>query len=91
MKLLYELAFDDLGLHRIHGTVVADNRLMIKWQKFLGMTEEGILRDHYFLGGRFHDGVCLGLLEDRYRSVALPRMNVLIGRTTGDGGADAHE
>jgi RimJ/RimL family protein N-acetyltransferase len=95
MKLLYELAFDGLKLHRIYGTVVADNRLMIKWQKFLGMTEEGALRDHYFLGGRFHDGICLGLLEDRYRAVALPRMNVLIG-TTGataptDEGSDADE
>jgi RimJ/RimL family protein N-acetyltransferase len=30
MKLLYELVFDELELHRVYGTVVADNRLMIK-------------------------------------------------------------
>ena len=77
MKLLYQLAFDDLKLQRIYGTVASDNRLMIKWQKFLGMHEEGRLRRHYFLDGHFQDAVCLGLLEDEYRSVALPRMNAL--------------
>jgi diamine N-acetyltransferase len=79
MKLLYELVFDELGLRRIHGTVAADNHLMIKWQKFLGMREEGRLREHYFVGGRFQDAVCLGMMEDEYRSVALPRMRGLIG------------
>ena len=47
MKLLYELAFDELRLQRIYGTVAADNLLMIKWQKFFGMQEEGRLRRHY--------------------------------------------
>jgi RimJ/RimL family protein N-acetyltransferase len=82
MKLLYEFTFDELRLHRVHGTVVADNRLMIKWQKFLGMKEEGILRQHYFIGGEYRDAICLAMLEDDYRAVALPRMNALIGRST---------
>ena len=81
MKLIYQLAFDELELQRIHGMVASGNRLMIKWQKFFGMQEEGRLRRHYFLGGRFQDAVCLGLLEDEYRKVALPRMNALIRRT----------
>ena len=82
MKLLYGLAFDQLGLARIYGTVAAENRLMIKWQKFLGMKEEGRLRQHVFLLGRFMDVICLGMLEDEYRSVALPRMNALIRSAT---------
>lgn len=82
MKLLYDHAFDELGLRRVHGTVAADNHLMIKWQKFLGMREEGRLREHYFIGGRFQDAVCLGMMEDEYRTVALPRMRGLIGRSS---------
>ena len=78
MLLLYELAFDELKLHRIYGTVASDNTLMIKWQKFLGMQEEGRLRRHYFLGGHYQDAVCLGLLEDEYRGVARPRMQALM-------------
>lgn len=78
LKLLYQLAFDELKLQRIYGTVAADNHLMIKWHKSLGMQEEGRLRRHFFLGGHFQDAVCVGLLEDEYRTLTLPRMNALI-------------
>jgi RimJ/RimL family protein N-acetyltransferase len=83
MKLLYELAFDRLGLQRIYGTVVEDNPLMVKWQRYFGMKEEGRLRRHYFIAGRFQDAICLALLEEDYRTVARPRMLTLIaaGRT----------
>lgn len=78
MKLLYGLAFDELGLERVWGTVAADNRRMVKWQRYLGMREEGRLRNHYFIGDRFQDAVCLGILAEEYRGQALPRMNSLI-------------
>lgn len=78
MKLLYGLAFDELGLVRLCGIVVAGNTLMTKWQKFLGMREEGRLRDHFFMDGRFTDGVFMGLLVEDYRTTTLPRMNALI-------------
>jgi len=77
-KLLYELAFDRVGLVRLCGIVAADNSLMIKWQKFMGMREEGRLRNHLCLGGRFQDGIFMGLLVDDYRTRTLPRMNALI-------------
>lgn len=79
MKLLYELAFDRLGLIRLYGTIAADNTLMLKWQKYLGMKEEGRLRSHYFMNdGKYHDAVCLRLLVDEYRAVTLARMRALI-------------
>ncbi|GAB4081376.1 GNAT family N-acetyltransferase [Modestobacter muralis] len=78
MRLLYGLAFDELDLVRVCGIVAAENTRMVKWQKFLGMREEGRLRDHLFLGGRFQDAVCLGLLVADYRTTTLPRMNALI-------------
>jgi diamine N-acetyltransferase len=78
MKLLYELAFDQLGLVRVCGIVAANNQLMFKWQKYMGMKEEGRLRNHLCLAGKFQDGIFLGLLVDEYRMTTLPRMNVLI-------------
>lgn len=78
MKLLYELAFDGLGLHRIYGVIAAENTRMIKWQRYLGMREEGRLRDHLLVDGARQDAVCMGLLEDEYRATALPRMEALI-------------
>jgi RimJ/RimL family protein N-acetyltransferase len=78
MKLVYELAFDKLELHRVHGTVASDNALMIKWQKFMGMTEEGRLRDHYFINGKFQDAVLFGMLAEEYWTKALPKMTLFI-------------
>ena len=78
MKLIYALAFDQLGLIRVCGTVAADNHLMTKWQKYLGMKEEGRLRNHLFIGDRFQDAIFLGLLVEEYRKISLPRMNFLI-------------
>jgi len=87
MMLLYALAFDRMGLERIHGVVEERNALMVKWQKYLGMKEEGRLRRHFFMDGEFHDAIQLGLLAEDYRSQALPRMRALIklGRSRPDG------
>lgn len=78
MKLLYELAFDTLNLVRISGIVAENNKLMIKWQKYLGMKEEGRLRKHLCQDGQYFDAVCLGVLVDEYRKITMPRMKVLI-------------
>jgi RimJ/RimL family protein N-acetyltransferase len=78
MKLVYGLVFDELRLLRIWGTVASDNVLMIKWQHFLGMKEEGRLRQHYLINGHFQDAVVFGMLVAEYRQVALPRMDALI-------------
>src|SRR5258706_7845906 len=78
MKLLYELAFERLGLERIYGVIEERNQRMIKWQKYLGMVEEGRLRQHMRMDGEFVDVVSLSLLADQYRAVTLPRMRGLM-------------
>ena len=78
MGLLYDLAFNRMGLSRLYGTVASTNTLMIKWQKFLGMKEEGRLRDHYDIGGVRQDAVCLGILKPEYEAVFLPKARVLM-------------
>ena len=78
MKLLYELAFDRLGLERIYGVIEAGNQRMVKWQKYLGMVDEGRLRRHLVMDGKFVDLVCLGLQHEEYRAVTVPRINGLM-------------
>jgi len=78
MKMLYELAFETLGLERVWGTVASENPLMVKWQRYLGMQQEGVLRRHYHLNGGFQDAICLGILAEEYRTTARPRMEALI-------------
>lgn len=77
-RLVYDLAFCDLGLRRVHGTVASANTRMIKWQRYLGMVEEGRLREHYFIDGRRQDAVCFGLLADEYHRITRPRLDALI-------------
>jgi len=78
MKLLYEVAFDQLKLLRVYGVIAEENALMLKWQKYLGMKEEGRLRRHSYINGRFQDHVAVGILDSEFYEVALPRMNGLI-------------
>lgn len=78
MKLIYGFAFDELNLMRLFGTVASSNSLMVKWQKYLGMKEEGRMRNHYFINGKWQDAIILGLLVDEYRTQSLPRMNALL-------------
>jgi diamine N-acetyltransferase len=81
MKLLYDHAFGELGLVRLYGFVPEGNRRSITWQCYLGMREEGRLRRHLHFDGAWHDAVCLGMLEDEYRTIAVPRMTALIAAT----------
>lgn len=78
MKLVYELAFDRLELRRVWGIIAADNRRMIKWQLYMGMTREGCLRRHLSIYGQLQDAVVFGLLAEEYRKVTRPRLNALI-------------
>ena len=78
MKLLYSVAFECLKLIRVYGAVVEDNPLMLKWQLYLGMKNEGRLRKHLFLNDHFQDVISVGILEEEYRQVALPRFKTLI-------------
>lgn len=82
MKLLYQLAFENLRLVRVCGIVAANNSLMIKWQKYMGMKEEGRLRNHLHQDGKFFDAIYLALLVEEYRTITLPRMEAFIKTST---------
>lgn len=78
MKLVYALVFDHLGLVRVHGHIASDNVAMMKWQRYLGMKEEGRLLRHYEINGHWQDAVLFALHEDDYRRVTMPRMKALM-------------
>jgi diamine N-acetyltransferase len=78
MFLLYKFAFDELNLQRLFGVVVSGNPLMLKWHRYMGLTEEGRLKRHYFMDQQFQDGICVALLVEEYRKKTLPRMQALL-------------
>jgi RimJ/RimL family protein N-acetyltransferase len=67
-RLLLELAFGTLGMHRVAVGVVGFHAAALAFWRGLGFREEGVQRDGYFCEGRFHDFVMLSLLEEEWRN-----------------------
>jgi RimJ/RimL family protein N-acetyltransferase len=82
LGLIYELAFERLGLERIHGIVAEDNRPVVKLQTYLGLSVEGRLRKHLNINGRLQDAICMGLLADEYRATTRSRISTLVAMST---------
>lgn len=59
--------FESAGFHKITGEALAHNEKSIRFHLVLGFRQEGVLREHFFDGGQYHDVVCLGLLASEWR------------------------
>lgn len=62
-------AFDESGLHKLTGQVLACNERSVRYHQALGFTQEGILREQYFDGQLYQDVVCFGLLANEWQSI----------------------
>ena len=64
-KLIFDHAFQGLGLNRISGGSI--DSLQIEFMcRFYGFQKEGVLRKHEFKNGQYVDGYVMGLLKDEY-------------------------
>jgi len=55
IRLLIDFAFTDLNLNRVYLDVIADNFRAIRAYQKCGFQHEGVMRDHYFIDGRYID------------------------------------
>ena len=78
-RLIYELAFDTLGLRSHWGPVAAENKQMMQWNAYFGARIIGRLTDHYFLNDHWQDAVLFQMTEEDYRTVAVPRLRGFLG------------
>jgi RimJ/RimL family protein N-acetyltransferase len=69
-RAMLAIGFDQLNLHRIWVGVPADHVAAIRCCERAGFVREGVLYDDLWLGGRWHDTLRMGILEDRYRQRA---------------------
>lgn len=67
------LAFDDLGFHRVTAVCVADNTASARLLQRLGFRQEARFVDGAFFKGAWVTQLVFALLEDEWRSSALPR------------------
>jgi RimJ/RimL family protein N-acetyltransferase len=51
---------------KLFGEVLAFNKPSIKLHQKLGFSQEGVLREHYFLNDEYHDVYCFGMLKSEW-------------------------
>lgn len=76
--LLLDYAFHKLQIHKIYGDIREDNQGVVKLRKYLGYHFDGILREHYYNGSGYINGLMVSLLEDEYWKFCRPKLIELI-------------
>jgi UDP-4-amino-4,6-dideoxy-N-acetyl-beta-L-altrosamine N-acetyltransferase len=88
-----EHAFNELGLHKLCCEVLTANRTVLSLHERFGFRQEGMLREHIFKGGEFHDVICLAITrlewETRRADLAdlLTRIEARLARKDGGQGS----
>ncbi len=67
LDLVLEHGFNQLNLHRIFLTVLSFNARAIRVYEKVGFKREGVLREHIYRNGKYHDLYYMGLLENEWR------------------------
>lgn len=61
-RAIVEYGFETLKVHRIYATCRPKNIASEKVMQKIGMTREGILREHWYYKGEFHDSCLYSIL-----------------------------
>jgi diamine N-acetyltransferase len=59
-----DYAFSVLNMHKVYLYVDAENHKALHIYKNLGFIQEGILRQHFFVEGSYHDSIIMGIFGD---------------------------
>ncbi|HEY0752258.1 MAG TPA: GNAT family protein [Chitinophagaceae bacterium] len=79
LPYVIEYGFTQMNLHRIEAMVGPDNPPSLRLLTSLGFVQEGLLREHYFINGKFDDSLVFSLLKNEYKplpGVTTPREKV---------------
>ncbi|MBL0234366.1 MAG: GNAT family N-acetyltransferase [Chitinophagaceae bacterium] len=78
MLLCYDFVFNKMEYRKITGDILGSNESMIKLQKYLGMIEEGVLKQHLFLNGKFEDLHIMSLFSSDFEKAYKKRIQFLL-------------
>ncbi|MBR2565764.1 MAG: GNAT family N-acetyltransferase [Paenibacillus sp.] len=62
-RALLQFGFRELGVHRIYAKCRPENPASVRVMQRIGMQREGVLREHWFYKGRYHDSVLYSILD----------------------------
>ena len=78
--LIMRYVFEDLGFNRLKSYTHSGNTGSMQFHKSLGFVQEGRLRQEFFFGGEYVDGLDYAILREEYFSRA--------GQTEGSGNCE---
>jgi RimJ/RimL family protein N-acetyltransferase len=69
VNLLLDRAFNEHGLHKIFLIVTIGNQRGVNLFKKCGFVEEGTLKDHYVIEGKFVDMYMMRILDEDFKEI----------------------
>lgn len=66
LRAILDYGFREMELHRVDAMVASDNTASLRLLETEGFVQEGVLRENYFVNGRFEDSLIFGLLKKRH-------------------------
>jgi ribosomal-protein-alanine N-acetyltransferase len=67
IAFVLKYGFQEMDLHRVEALVSPNNVPSLKLIKHFGFQEEGLLKEHYFIDGKFEDSLIFGLLKRNFQ------------------------
>ena len=78
LKICCNVILNEWGFNKIYGNVLSENKPMLKMQKYLGMVEEGNLRQQKVIHGKIYDLHLVAIFSDTLNKSYLPKISMLL-------------
>ncbi len=67
IRIILNYGFDRLNLNRIYLGMVDINERAKKTYEKIGFIQEGMLREHFYIDGKYHNRIIMGILREEWR------------------------
>ncbi|WP_440115550.1 GNAT family N-acetyltransferase [Paenibacillus sp. QZ-Y1] len=74
-RAMLGFGFNTLGVHRIYAKCRPNNKASEKVMQKIGMQREGLLREHWYYKGKFHDSYLYSMLAKEYVIANVERLD----------------
>jgi RimJ/RimL family protein N-acetyltransferase len=68
-KLLLKLVFEEMPIHRFYSYILDGHTASLRMVEKLGFKTEGMMKECVYKLNKFHDAVCVYMLEDDYQKL----------------------
>ena len=78
LLLTYDYVFNVMDFRKITGEILEVNDAMVKLQKYLGMSQEGLLEKHVLIGEEYRNICIMSIFKDQFNNVYKKRVHFLL-------------